>query len=52
LRSIKIPLPPLEVQKEIVEQIEVKQNAITHAKEIIKNLERERDDILAKSLES
>jgi type I restriction enzyme M protein len=38
----KIPLPPLEVQKEIVEQIEVKQNAINHAKEIIKNLERER----------
>ncbi|MDD5489628.1 MAG: N-6 DNA methylase [Candidatus Moranbacteria bacterium] len=42
LKSIKIPLPPLEVQKEIVEQIEVKQNAINHAKEIIKNLERER----------
>jgi type I restriction enzyme M protein len=40
--KIKIPLPPLEVQKEIVEQIEVKQNAINHAKEIIKNLERER----------
>ncbi|HDZ85139.1 MAG TPA: hypothetical protein ENH35_01140 [Candidatus Moranbacteria bacterium] len=39
--KIKIPLPPLEVQKEIVEQIEVKQNAIDHAKEIIKNLERE-----------
>ncbi|MEK9156317.1 MAG: N-6 DNA methylase [Patescibacteria group bacterium] len=37
-----IPLPPLEIQKEIVEQIEVKQNAIKHAKEIIKNLERER----------
>jgi len=42
LKRHKIPLPPLEVQKEIVEQIEVKQNAITHAKEIIKNLERER----------
>ena len=41
-KQIKIPLPPLEVQKEIVEQIEVKQNAINHAKEIIKNLERER----------
>lgn len=40
--KIKIPLPPLEVQKEIAEQIEVKQNAINHAKEIIKNLERER----------
>ena len=42
LSKYKIPLPPLEVQKEIVEQIEVKQNAVNHAKEIIKNLERER----------
>lgn len=42
LEPFKIPFPPLEVQKEIVEQIEVKQNAINHAKEIIKNLERER----------
>lgn len=42
LAKIKIPLPPLSVQKEIVEQIEVKQNAINHAREIIKNLERER----------
>ncbi|MCD6149620.1 N-6 DNA methylase [bacterium] len=41
-KKIKIPLPPLSVQKEIVEQIEVKQNAINHAKEVIKNLERER----------
>lgn len=40
--KIKIPFPPLEVQKEIVGQIEVKQNAINHAREIIKNLERER----------
>ncbi len=40
--KIKIPLPPLEIQKEIVEQIEVKQNAINHAREIIKSLERER----------
>jgi type I restriction enzyme M protein len=52
LEPFKIPLPPLEVQKEIVAQIEVKQNVINHAREIIKNLERERDDILAKSLES
>ena len=41
IAKIRIPLPPLEVQKEIVEQIEIKQNAINHAKEIIKNLERE-----------
>jgi type I restriction enzyme M protein len=52
LRAIKILLPPIEVQKEIVEQIEVKQNAINHAKEIIKNLERERDDILVRHLEN
>jgi len=51
LRSIKIPLPPIEVQKEIAEQIEVKQNAIDHAKAIIQNLERERDDILVDRLE-
>lgn len=50
IKKIKIPLPPLKIQREIVEQIEVKQNAITHAKEVIKNLERERDDILAKRL--
>ena len=42
LQKIKIPLPPLSVQKEIAEQIEVKQNAINHAKEVIKSLERER----------
>lgn len=41
--AIKIPLPPIEVQKEIVEQIEIKQNAIEHAKAIIENLERERE---------
>lgn len=45
-----IPLPPLDVQKEIVEQIEVKQKAIEGAKQVIENLERERDDILASQL--
>ena len=40
--KLKIPLPPIEIQKEIVEQIRIKQNAINHAKEVIKNLERER----------
>ena len=39
---IKIPLPPIEIQKEIIEQIEVKQNAIDAAKAVIDNLERER----------
>ncbi len=42
MAKIKIPLPPLEVQKEIVEQIEVKQKAIDAAREVIKQLERER----------
>jgi type I restriction enzyme M protein len=42
LIKIKIPLPPLEVQKEIVEQIEVKQKAIDHAKAVIESLEKER----------
>lgn len=42
LSKYKIPLPPIEVQREIVEQIEVKQSAIEHAKAIIENLERER----------
>jgi len=42
LSPFKIPLPPLEVQKEIVEQIEVKQKAIDAAKAVIENLERER----------
>lgn len=42
LRKIKFPLPPIEVQKEIVEQIEVKQKAIEAAKAVIDNLERER----------
>ena len=40
--KIKIPLPPIEVQNEIAEQIEVKQQAIEHAKAIIESLERER----------
>lgn len=42
LAEIQIPLPPLEVQKEIVEQIEIKQKAIEGAKQVIENLERER----------
>ena len=42
VKKYKIPLPPLEVQKEIVEQIEVKQKAIEAAKAVIESLERER----------
>ncbi|MBU4338008.1 N-6 DNA methylase [Patescibacteria group bacterium] len=40
--GIKLPLPPIEVQREIVEQIEAKQNAIDHAKAVIENIYRER----------
>ena len=42
VKKYKIPLPPIEAQKDIVEQIEVKQNAIEAAKAVIENLERER----------
>lgn len=42
LKKIKLPLPPIEVQEEIVKQIEVKQKAIEGAKQVITNLERER----------
>lgn len=42
LSKFRIPLPPLEIQKKIVEEIENKQKAIDHAREIIKTLERER----------
>jgi type I restriction enzyme M protein len=52
LTDFEIPLPPIEVQKEIVEQIEVKQKAIEGAKQVIENLERERDDILVSHLRS
>jgi restriction endonuclease S subunit len=51
LSLFKISLPPLSVQKEIVEKIEVKQKAIDAAKEVIRNLERERERILVKALE-
>ncbi|MDO9028344.1 MAG: restriction endonuclease subunit S, partial [Candidatus Roizmanbacteria bacterium] len=42
IAKIKIPLPPLEIQKEIVKKIEDKQTIINNAKELISNLERER----------
>ena len=46
VEEYRIPLPPLHVQQQIVDEIENKQSAINHAREIIKNLERERDSIL------
>lgn len=40
--KIKIPLPSLQVQKEIVSEIESKQQAIENAQGVIENLQRER----------
>lgn len=40
--NMMIPLPPLDVQQQIVDEIENKQSAISHARKIIENLERER----------
>jgi type I restriction enzyme M protein len=42
LESYVIPLPPLDVQKKIIDEINNKQNAIDNAREIIATLERER----------
>jgi restriction endonuclease S subunit len=51
IRSIEIPLPPIEVQLKIVADIKSKQEAIDHAREIIAVLERERELILTQALE-
>lgn len=40
--NYEIPLPPMEIQRQIVAEIENKQSAIDNARDIIKNLERER----------
>lgn len=50
VRKLRIPLPPLEVQQKIVAEIENKQKAIDHAREIIATLERERELILTQAL--
>lgn len=42
IENIMIPLPPLEVQRDIVEQIKVKQAAIDAARAVIDALEKER----------
>jgi type I restriction enzyme M protein len=41
-KKIKIPIPSLKIQQEVVTEIDSKQDAINHAKAIIKSLERER----------
>jgi len=47
LRSIKIPLPPIEIQKEIVEQIKVKQESIQRAQKNIQELQSDISEIVA-----
>jgi type I restriction enzyme M protein len=42
IKEIKIPLPPLSIQREIVEKIAVKQRAIEAARQVIDSLEKER----------
>ncbi|MDR0942632.1 MAG: N-6 DNA methylase [Holosporales bacterium] len=42
IQIFKIPLPPLDVQKKIVAEIENKQEAIDAAQKIIENLERDK----------
>lgn len=48
--KIKIPLPPLNIQKQILKEIEGKQAIIENAKELISKVEREREQILDKFL--
>ncbi|CAN5297154.1 hypothetical protein BH10BAC4_BH10BAC4_10620 [soil metagenome] len=48
--KIMIPLPPLDVQKKIVDEVENKQRAIDQARAIIATLERERELILTRVL--
>ena len=42
IKNIEIPLPPLDVQHKIVDEIKNKQSSINHARDIINNLEKER----------
>lgn len=45
--KIKIPLPPLKIQDEIVQQIEAKEEAIDNAKEMIQQYEQDKNTIIA-----
>lgn len=47
ISKIKIPLPTFDVQKEVVEKIEIKQKAIEGAKQAIENLEKEIQEVLS-----
>jgi restriction endonuclease S subunit len=48
IRSIKIPLPPLETQKQIVARIEKEQELVNANKELIKIFEQKIKDRIAK----
>ena len=52
LAKVRIPLPPIDIQKEIVDQVEVKQRAIDAARHAIEILEKEKGDVLDSLLES
>ena len=51
IKNIKIPLPPLEKQKEIVAEIEKHEKAIAEAQSKLKELEQKKKDILKTYLE-
>jgi len=48
VRGVKIPLPPLEVQQEIVAEIEGYQNEIARLKQAIEDEEKKIQDTLAR----
>jgi restriction endonuclease S subunit len=48
LKTIKIPLPPLEVQEQIVAEIQKRDVGILEAKNKILQLEQEKKDVIAK----
>ncbi len=51
-KETEVPLPPLEIQRIIIEEFEKNQKAIDDAQRQIKELRKERDSILTKSLDS
>jgi restriction endonuclease S subunit len=50
LRQIKIPFPPLEIQKQIVSKIEVMERKISEAKKVIDGAKEKKEAILEKYL--
>lgn len=51
LQKLTIPLPPLNIQKEVIEEIQAKKDVIESAKQTIAKIERERESYLAAVLE-